>query len=299
MQIQQLRYFLAVIDHGGFTRAATHLGRTQQAISKSLRQLEAELGVRLLDRESSVPRPTAFGHELARFARQVISDETLLRQTLQSDAIQRSGRLRIGASPTAAASRVATAVEILERRHPGIVVTIISGLQPDLLAALADNTLDVAVYIRTRPSTNDMSGIIRETLGHESYRIIAGHKHPLCTATKEITLEDLTAYSWIRGSNSGDVEAAWREPFESAGLAPPHFSIETSSIEFCRTLLEHGRHLTVLPTALLGPDLASGTLVALPSSQFEWQRPLVLAYRNSPPNEALLPLIQAFHDTAR
>ena len=299
MQIQQLRYFLAVIDHGGFTRAATHLGRTQQAISKSLRQLEAELGVRLLDRESSVPRPTAFGHELARFARQVISDETLLRQTLQSDAIQRSGRLRIGASPTAAASRVATAVEIVERRHPGIVVTIISGLQPDLLAALADNTLDVAVYIRTRPSTNDMSGIIRETLGHESYRIIAGHKHPLCTATKEITLEDLTAYSWIRGSNSGDVEAAWREPFESAGLAPPHFSIETSSIEFCRTLLEHGRHLTVLPTALLGPDLASGTLVALPSSQFEWQRPLVLAYRNSPPNEALLPLIQAFHDTAR
>ena len=299
MQIQQLRYFLAVIDHGGFTRAATHLGRTQQAISKSLRQLEAELGVRLLDRESSVPRPTAFGHELARFARQVISDETLLRQTLQSDAIQRSGRLRIGASPTAAASRVATAVEILERRHPGIVVTIISGLQPDLLAALADNTLDVAVYIRTRPSTNDMSGIIRETLGHESYRIIAGNKHPLCTATKEITLEDLTAYSWIRGSNSGDVEAAWREPFESAGLAPPHFSIETSSIEFCRTLLEHGRHLTVLPTALLGPDLASGNLVALPSSQFEWQRPLVLAYRNSPPNEALLPLIQAFHDTAR
>jgi DNA-binding transcriptional LysR family regulator len=202
-------------------------------------------------------------------------------------------------SNAAAASRVATAVEILERRHPGIVVTIISGLQPDLLAALADNILDVAVYIRTRPSTNDMSGIIRETLGHESYRIIAGNKHPLCTATKEITLEDLTAYPWIRGSNSGDVEAAWREPFESAGLAPPHFSIETSSIEFCRTLLEHGRHLTVLPTALLGPDLASGTLVALPSSQFEWQRPLVLAYRNSPPNEALLPLIQAFHDTAR
>jgi hypothetical protein len=54
-----------------------------------------------------------------------------------------------------------------------------------------------------------------------------------------------------------------------------------------------------LPTALLGPDLASGNLVALPSSQFEWQRPLVLAYRNSPPNEALLPLIQSFHDTAR
>ncbi|MGA0054651.1 MAG: substrate-binding domain-containing protein, partial [Steroidobacteraceae bacterium] len=173
------------------------------------------------------------------------------------------------------------------------------GLQTDLLAALADNEVDVAAYIRTHPSADDTPGVIRETLGHESYRIIAGRKHPLCVATQEITLEDLTAYPWIRGSNSGDVEAAWREPFESAGLAPPHFSIETSSIEFCRTLLEHGRHLTILPTALLGPDLACGNLVALPSSQFEWQRPLVLAYRDGPPGDALLPLIKAFHDTAR
>ncbi|MEY3712654.1 MAG: hypothetical protein RL321_274 [Pseudomonadota bacterium] len=299
MQIQQLRYFLAVIDHGGFTRAAAHLGRTQQAISKSLRQLEGELGVQLLDRESSVPRPTAFGHELARFARQVISDETLLRQTLQSDAIQRSGRIRIGASPTAAASRVAAAVDTLERRHPGITVTIKGGLQTELLAALIENQIDVAVYIRTHPSADDTPGIIRETLGHESYRIVVGKKHPLSAATKEITLDDLSAHPWIRGSNSGDVEAAWREPFESAGLAPPHFSIETSSIEFCRTLLEHGRHLTILPTALVGPDLASGNLVALPSSQFEWQRPLVLAYRDGPPDAALLPLIKAFHDSAR
>jgi len=299
MQIQQLRYFLAVIDHGGFTRAATHLGRTQQAISKSLRQLEADLGVRLLDRESSVPRPTAFGHELARFARRVISDETLLRQTLQSHSGERTGRIRIGASPTAAASRVATAVETLERRHPGIVVTITSGLQSELLAALTDNTLDVAVYIRTHPNADDVSGVIRETLGHEPYRIIVGGNHPLCRSTKEITPQDLTAYPWIRGSNSGDVEAAWREPFESAGLAPPQFSIETSSIEFCKTLLEHGRHLTVLPTALIGPDLANGNLVALPAAQFEWHRPLILAYRNEPPSDALLPLIQAFHDTAR
>lgn len=299
MQIQQLRYFLAVIDHGGFTRAATHLGRTQQAISKSLRQLEAELGVQLLDRESSVPRPTAFGHELARFARQVISDETLLRQTLQSDATQRTGRIRIGASPTAAASRVASAVETLARRHPDIAITITSGLQTELLAALGEHHLDAAVYIRTHPSADDTPGIIRETLGHEPYRIVVGRTHPLATATKEITPEELVVYPWIRGSNSGDVEAAWREPFESAGLAPPHFSIETSSIEFCRTLLEHGRHLTVLPTALVAPDLASGNLAALPSSRFEWQRPLVLAYRDGPPNEVLLPLIQAFHDTAR
>jgi len=44
--MQQLRYFIAVLDHGGFTRAAAHLGRTQQAVSKALGLLEDELGVR-------------------------------------------------------------------------------------------------------------------------------------------------------------------------------------------------------------------------------------------------------------
>lgn len=298
MQIQQLRYFLAVIDHGGFTRAATHLGRTQQAISKSLRQLETELGVRLLDREFSVPRPTAFGHEFAKFARQVIEDELQLRQTLHADAKQRVGRLRIGASPTAATRRVAAAVAIFERRHPSVSVVITGGVQTELLSSLAEGQLDVAVYMRTHPNADDTPGIIRETLGYEPYRVIAGRDHPLCTHEGDITSQDLLSYPWIRGSNAGDIEAAWCEAFESEGLAPPQFSIETSSIEFCIALLEHSRHLTLLPTTLLGSDLANGSLVALSVERFEWQRPVMLAYRDGPPSESLLPLIQAFHQMA-
>lgn len=219
MQIQQLRYFLAVIDHGGFTRAATYLGRTQQAISKSLRQLETELGVRLLDREFTVPRPTAFGHEFAKFARQVITDELSLRQTLQDATIQRGGRLRIGASPTAATGRVAAAVENFERRHPEIFVSIVGGIQNELLVALSDHTIDMAVYIRTHPNADDTPGVIRETLGYESYRIIAGRDHPLCQHVGDLTPRELAAHPWIRGSNLGDIEAVWREPFDSAGVA--------------------------------------------------------------------------------
>ena len=58
LSLRQVRYFLAVVEHGGFTRAAQQLGRTQQAVSKALRLLEADLGVRLLDREAGAPRPT-------------------------------------------------------------------------------------------------------------------------------------------------------------------------------------------------------------------------------------------------
>lgn len=71
-RLQQLRYFLAVIDEGGLARAAQHLRRTQQAVSNALCLLEQEFGVRLLDRESGSPGPTLLHRELASFGGQEI-----------------------------------------------------------------------------------------------------------------------------------------------------------------------------------------------------------------------------------
>jgi DNA-binding transcriptional LysR family regulator len=296
MQIQQLRYFLAVIDHGGFTRAATHLGRTQQAVSKSLRQLEAELGVRLLDRESSVPRPTAFGRQLADFARSVIRDEALLRQNLSPLTGEISGEIRIGASPTIAGHWVARAVQNLEALHPNIKVSVHNGLQDDFIAKLAADQLDLALYVRTRPASPGALGLLHETLGHETYRIIAGSGHPLAQAAGTVTVAQAAAARWALGSNSGDVEAAWREVFEAAGIAPPDAGCETDSIEFCRGLLAAGRHLSVLPVALVEREIAAGQLACLSAPQFEWQRPVILAYRDRPQSTAVLATIQALHE---
>ena len=58
MDLKQLRYFLAVVRLGSFSAAAEELGRTQQAVSKGVRQLEERLGVRLVDRSARQPRPT-------------------------------------------------------------------------------------------------------------------------------------------------------------------------------------------------------------------------------------------------
>jgi DNA-binding transcriptional LysR family regulator len=56
MELGQLRYVIAIVEHGSFSRAASELGRTQQALSKAIHGLEEELGVRLLDR-SGAPIP--------------------------------------------------------------------------------------------------------------------------------------------------------------------------------------------------------------------------------------------------
>lgn len=299
MQLQQLRYFIAVLDHGGFTRAAAHLGRTQQAVSKALGLLEDELGVRLLDRESGQPQATAFGRQLERFARGVLGDETALRQALQAARAARGGRVTVGAGPTAA-PLVAQAVAALTQRASGPRVEVSEGVQPDLLAAVRAGTLDLAVYTRVDGSAADPA-LHSETLLQIDYRLVAGGGHPLALRGGACSTAELSAVEWVLGGNAGDVSAAWREAFETAGIAAPEARCTTTSVEFCRRLLAAGSHVSVLPAVLVERELRGGELVALEAPQFAWQRSLLLSCRADPAadpaaNAALLALVHALHE---
>lgn len=297
MQLQQLRYFLAVLDHGGFTRAAAHLGRTQQAVSKALGLLEDELGVRLLDRGSGVPQPTAFGRELERFARGVLRDETALRRSLQAARGAITDRITLGAGPTAAAL-VADAAARLAGAHPALRLQVHDGVQEDLVAALRDGAIDLALYTRVHAEPVD-GALHTETLMQHDYRVLAARGHPLAVRGAPCSTVELAAAEWVLGRNAGDVEAAWREAFESAGIPPPTARCTTTSVEFCRRLLERGGHLSILPVTLVDRALRDGTLVALEAPQFAWQRPLELACRAAPAaGPALLAVVQALHEAS-
>jgi DNA-binding transcriptional LysR family regulator len=295
--MQQLRYFIAVLDHGGFTRAAAHLGRTQQAVSKALGLLEDELGVRLLDRESAAPQATAFGREVERFARGVLRDEAELRQRLQAARGSVAGHIVLGAGPTAAAL-AAEAAARLARTHPRLVLSVRDGVQQGLDAALRDGTLDLALYTRVQARAT-ADGLHTETLMSNTYRVLAGRSHPFAQHDGARTTAELARAEWVLGDNAGDVEAAWREAFETAGVPPPEARCTTTSVEFCRRLLERGGHIGILPMALVDREVRDGALVALDAPQFVWQRPLELACRLDPvADPALLAVVQALHDAS-
>lgn len=296
--MQQLRYFLAVVEQGGFTRAAQQLGRTQQAVSKALRLLEDDLGVRLLDREAGGPRPTAFGLMLLDFARRVTRDEAEFRARLQQVRSASRGEVRIGASVTVAGSLVTPATERMLAAHRGIGVTVVDGIQPTLVPAVARGELDLAVFIRTLDEAM-LPALTVETLSQQDYGIVAGASHPLALGARAPTAAQLAASAWVLGANSGDIESAWRETFESAGVAPPQPEMVTTSVEFCREVLRRGRHLSVLPAGLIAADLAAGRLVTLPVAGFGCQRPVNLVYRPDAVHEpAVLATIRALHQVA-
>lgn len=296
MQLQQLRYFLAVVEHGGFSRAAEALGRTQQALSKGVQTLEDSLGVRLLDRGTRVARPTVFGQLLLEPARAIDHELTVFRLRLADALEAASGWVRVGASPTAAALLVGEAVTAMRRRLPEVRIEVVTGLQPQLLARLLQGELDLCVGVDTRDA--EPHGVIREVLTHERYRIIAAADHPLA-GQRDPDHTALVRWPWLRGSNLGVVETLFREGFEKLGVPPPEPVLETDSLELVRTLLGSDQYLCLLPEGLVRRELEQGQLTALGGEALAWTRPISMAYRAdaSPPPPALT-LARALHEAA-
>jgi LysR family transcriptional regulator for bpeEF and oprC len=135
--------FVAVVDAGGFRAAGARLGVTAAAISKSVGELEARLGVVLLLRGTRTVTPTPEGHALAARAREAIAAIGGARDALESTKHAPSGELSVSA-PHVAAGLVAPALALLRHRHPRLSFRLTI---TDRLSRIEEESIDIAVRI--------------------------------------------------------------------------------------------------------------------------------------------------------
>lgn len=122
MDTRQLSYFLGVVTHGGFGRAATHLHVSQPALSQAVAALEKDLGVALLHRVPSGVRLTDAGATLVPMARQVLRDLDAARAATRSVGTDQTGRIDLALMPSQSIEPFTTLIRALSERHPGITV---------------------------------------------------------------------------------------------------------------------------------------------------------------------------------
>lgn len=124
MDARQLEYFLAIVDHKGFSRAASSLHVAQPSLSQAIQTLERDLGVSLFHRVGRRVVPTEAGHALVAPARQVLRDLETTRATVESIKGLRSGRVDIAAMPSQAVEPLTTMITRFTEHYPGIAVTV-------------------------------------------------------------------------------------------------------------------------------------------------------------------------------
>ncbi|MBC8790804.1 MAG: LysR family transcriptional regulator [Tagaea sp. CACIAM 22H2] len=158
LDLDLLRTFATVVERGSFTAAAERMGLTQPAISLQIRQLEKRLGTALIERVGRRARPTTAGAELLAHAPRI---ETAVDDAL--DAVARHGqgtmgRVRIGTGATACIFLLPPLLGALRRKFPSLEITVATGNAADIVKAVEDNLLDIA--LTTLPVAGRMLDIV-------------------------------------------------------------------------------------------------------------------------------------------
>ena len=131
MDARQLEYFLAIVDHDGFVRAAQHLHVAQPSLSQAIARLERELGVTLFHRIGRGVVLSEAGNELIEPARQVLRDLRTTRATMDSlNGLQR-GTVELVAMPSPGIEPLSTLIHRFGRHHPGVTVQVGAAFTPE------------------------------------------------------------------------------------------------------------------------------------------------------------------------
>lgn len=150
MELAQLRYFVAVVEEGGFTRAGARLHVSQPGVSSQVAQLERELGQRLLDRSGRRVTPTEAGRAVLSYARAALAAVEGVRRTAEEFSGLLRGRVTLGLVPGAAGA-VVDGFDVVEAlgdfhdEHPGVEIALCEDISERMLAALLRGELDLAV----------------------------------------------------------------------------------------------------------------------------------------------------------
>lgn len=145
LNLDQLHTFTEVVDAGSFSAAAARLDLSQPAVSLQVRQLEQRLNVRLIERVGKRLKPTPAGSALLEHAVRIDAAVEDAMQALSTHAQGVAGEIAIGTGATACIHLLPPMLRAMRRRYPALDIRVSTGNTDDVVAAVAENRLDVGL----------------------------------------------------------------------------------------------------------------------------------------------------------
>jgi len=273
VQLQQLRYFLAVADTRHFTRAADLLGVAQPTLSKQIHTLEASLGAPLFERIRGDVTLTAAGETLLPLAQRMVADAGAARDAVQDIIGLRRGEVRLGATPSLCSSLVPAVLRTFRSYHPGIALHVDEGSSQDLIAALLAHTLDLALIVQPEQGVDPAlhaAPILRESLVVAS--VASG---PPPTISPHLTLTELQHTPMVMFRPGYDLRDVTLAACRQAGFTP-RFAVEGGEMDAVLAFVEAGLGVALVPSMVLANrPLLRATPLAAPGMR----RTIALAHR--------------------
>jgi DNA-binding transcriptional LysR family regulator len=257
VNLHHLRLFAAVADHGGFTRAAAALNLSQPAISKSIKELEIQLALSLIDRSARTLRLTDAGRSLHGRARELFGVERLAEKELRELRGLKRGVLRIAASTTIATYMLPPVLGRFRIRHPTMRIRTASANTRTVLRLLLESRADVALV--EGPVSHPRVDAIpwRE----DELVVIAHPRHPLLRASTVTPAAIAGEHFLVREPGSGTREVTERAMADH-GIRLAN-TMRVGGTEAMKQAVAAGLGLAIVSRAAAADQIALGRIAVL------------------------------------
>ncbi|EMF8048012.1 LysR family transcriptional regulator [Serratia marcescens] len=286
--LKQLRVFVAVARHGSFSRAGEAIGLTQSAVSHSVKELEAEVGVRLLDRTTREVMLTDAGLRLANRVERLLDELQAALLDARSFGVQRSGTVRVATSQTISAHLMPQCIAAGEREYPEIRIMLRDQAQQQVLHSVRNAEVDFGIVVDPVQAVD----LECEAVLHEPFLLLCRDDHPFA-AQQEVRWSALNGCRLVLQ----DYASGSRPLIDSA--------LRQQGVE-AQVVQEIGHPATLFPMVAEGIGISIFPALALPLPEGgrlrvrrlvpEINRALMLVRRK---NRSLTPAAEAIWQVAR
>ena len=281
MDLRQLRYFLAIVDEGSFTRAAARLNVAQPALSMHVRNMEEDLGTILLLRRPGGVTPTEAGQLLAGRARVLVADLDRMREEVRSLGREPAGTVRLGLPGTMSAILAVPLVARCRTKFPRIKLVIAEAMSGFVRDWLLEGRIELAVVYAALTETGSRTEPLLE---EELVVLFPAGTPPTGTSVPPGTsaIDVLRSQPLILPSGSHGLRVLLDRELRALDI-PVEPAIEVDSYSNIKRLVEAGLGCSVLPLHAVSPEVSVGTLQVAPFAEPGLRRGVHLAHSTTRP----------------
>lgn len=290
MKLNTIRDFLAVAERGSMRAAGRHLDVAQPALSRSIQELEKELGVALFERQTKGVTLTPMGEAFLRRAKAVRSELSRAKDEIEQMRGELHGTVHVCLSTVAHMALMPNALGPFRQRYPHVVVNIVDALLPAVEQELKDGTVDCYVG----PAFEGVASELSAERLFDSARVILGRKgHPLAHAK---SLSELADAEWITTAVTHRVDDELTPLFTQHGMPAPKVVVQAHSAFSFLFAVAYSDLLMVLPIQWTRAPLFREALQIIEVKETLPTAPICIVRRTALP---LTPAAEYFCDMMR
>jgi DNA-binding transcriptional LysR family regulator len=247
LRLRDLHVFFAVTESGSMAKAALLLRVKQPSVSKAIGDLEAALGVRLLDRSPHGVKPTVYGDALRECGIAAFDDLKQGIRKIEFLSDPTSGELRIGCVASVAVTILPSVIRRVTHENPRVMVQVDELPLPLQLAGLRDRKYDFTVTRLQELDDDDAWEDLNVEALFNDELVVAVGPHSRWASRRRVDIAELVDERWIMAPPYTWNHKRLVEAFEARGIGMPRASLITLSLHIARPLLVEGEYIVAFP----------------------------------------------------